>query len=91
MSYIYNIIYQLYIYLLVLLDEGQVLVDVLGGSDHEGHPLVEGLGLDVQHPLGARGGHAPRLLNEEGDGVALVQQPQLLGKKDYRKTRVLNI
>lgn len=61
----------------MLPDEGQVLVDVVGRADHEGHPLVEALGLDVQHPLGAGGGHAPRLLHQEGDGVALVQQTQL--------------
>lgn len=65
----------------MLLDEAQVLVDVVGGADHEGHPLVQGLWLDVQYPLGARGGHASRLLDEEGDGVALVQQPQLWGRE----------
>lgn len=61
----------------MLLHEGQELVDVIRGADHEGHPLVEPLRLDVQHPLGAGGGEAPRLLHDEGDGVALVQQPQL--------------
>lgn len=62
---------------LVLLDEGQVLVDIVGRAHHEGHPLVEPLRLDVQHPLGAGRGEAPRLLDDEGDWVALVQQPQL--------------
>lgn len=62
---------------LVLLDKGQVLVDVVCGADHEGHPLVQRLRLDVQDPLGAGGGQASRLLDEEGDGVALVQQAQL--------------
>lgn len=66
---------------LVLLDKGQVLVDVVGGADHEGNPLVERFGLDVQDPLRAGGGQAPRLLDEEGDGVALVQQPQLLERR----------
>lgn len=65
---------------LVLLDKGQVLVDVVRGADHKGHPLVEPLRLDVQHPLSAGGGEAPGLLNDEGDGVALVQQPQLWGE-----------
>lgn len=72
---------------LELLDEGQVLVDVVGGADHEGHPLVERLGLDVQYPLGASGGQASRLLDEEGDGVALVQQPQLWAESFKGKTR----
>lgn len=66
--------------LLVLLDKRQVLVDVVRGAHHEGHPLVEGLGLHVQYPLGAGGGHAPGLLDEEGDGVALIHQPQLRGE-----------
>lgn len=61
----------------MLLDKSQVLLDVFRGADHEGHPLVQGLWLDVQYPLGAGGCHASRLLDEEGDGVALVQQPQL--------------
>lgn len=62
---------------LVLLDKGQELVDVVRGAHHEGHPLMEPLGLDVQDPLRAGGGDAPRLLHDEGYGVALVQQPQL--------------
>lgn len=62
---------------LVLLDKGQELVDIIRGADHEGHPLMEPFGLDVQHSLSAGGGEAPRLLDDEGDGVALVQQPQL--------------
>lgn len=62
---------------LVLLDKGQVLVDIVCGADHEGHPLVQRLRLDVQDPLGACGGQASRLLDEEGNGVALIQQPQL--------------
>lgn len=65
---------------LVLLDEGQVLIDVIRGANHKGHALVEPLRLDVQHPLSAGGGEAPRLLDDEGYGVALVQQPQLWGE-----------
>lgn len=62
---------------LVLFDKGQVLVDVVDRTDHEGNPLVQRLRLDVQDPLRAGGGQASGLLDEEGDGVALVQQPQL--------------
>lgn len=57
---------------LVLLDKGQVLVDVVRGADHEGHPLVQRLWLDVQDPLGAGGGQASRLLDDESDGIAFV-------------------
>lgn len=60
-----------------LLDKGQVLVDVVWRAHHEGDPLVEGFGLDVQDPLGPGGGEAPGLLDQEGDGVALVEQAQL--------------
>lgn len=63
-----------------LLDKRQVLIDVIGGADHEGHPLVERFRLNIQNPLGAGGGEASGLLDEEGDGVALVQQPQLWGE-----------
>lgn len=38
---------------------------------------MEPFGLDVQDSLRAGGGDAPRLLDDEGYGVALVQQPQL--------------
>lgn len=38
---------------------------------------MDGLRLDVQDPLGPGGGEAPRLLDQEGDGVALVQESQL--------------
>lgn len=41
---------------------------------------MEPFGLDVQDPLRAGGGDAPRLLDDEGYGVALVQQPQLRGE-----------
>ena len=70
----------------MLLDEVQVVVDVIGGAHHEGRPLVERLWLDVHYPHGARGGDASRLLNEEGDGVALIQQPQLRGETFSEKS-----
>lgn len=65
---------------MVLLDKGQILVDVIGGADHEGDPLVKRFRLNIQYPLSAGGGDASRLLDEESDGVALVQQPQLWGE-----------
>lgn len=70
--------------LLVLLDKGQVLVDVIGGADHEGHTLVKRFRLNVHYPLSASGGKASRLLDEESDGVAFIQQPQLWGE-DLKK------
>ena len=65
------------------LDKGQVLCDIVGGADHERHPLVQGLWLDVQDPLGAGGGLAPGLLDQERDWVALVQEPQLLVREGF--------
>jgi len=63
----------------VLLADVQVLLHVVGGAQHHGGALVDVGGLDVQQAAGARGGHAPRLLHDEGHGVAFVQQPQLSG------------
>lgn len=62
---------------LVLLDKSQIFIDVIRGADHKRHPLMERFWLDVQYPLSARGGQASCLLNDESDGVALIQQPQL--------------
>ena len=61
----------------ILLDKGNVLVDVIGWAHYKWYALVDGLGLDVQDPLGPRGGKSPGLLDKEGNRVALVQQPQL--------------
>lgn len=72
----------------VLLDEGDVLLHVIRGAQHHGHPLVDGLGLDVQHVHGPSGGHSPRLLRDKGHGVALVQQPQLLGEEEGPNNQV---
>lgn len=71
-----------------LLDEGQVLVDVIRWADDKGHPLVERFRLNVQYPLSARGGEAAGLLDDEGDGVALVKQPQLQGEEEKKDTYV---
>lgn len=65
----------------VLLADGHVLHDVVGGAHGHGRPLVDALRLDVQDVLVARGGHAARLLHDEGHGDALVQQPQLQGER----------
>lgn len=57
--------------------DGDVLQHVFWRAQRHGSPLVDALGLDVQDGLVAGGGHAARLLNDEGHGVALVQQAQL--------------
>lgn len=57
--------------------DGDVLQHVFWGAHRHGSPLVDALGLDVQDGLVAGGGHAARLLNDVGHGVALVQQAQL--------------
>lgn len=65
----------------VLLADGHVLHDVVGGAHGHGRPLVDARRLDVQDVLVARGGHAARLLHDEGHRDALVQQPQLQGRR----------
>lgn len=62
----------------MLLDEGQVLLHVFRGAHDEGHALVDGLRLHVQNALRPGRCHAARLLDDERDGVTLVQQPQLV-------------
>lgn len=47
---------------------------------------MERFRLDVQYPLSAGGGEASRLLDEESDGVALVQQPQLRWEDSEQNT-----
>lgn len=61
----------------VFLTDVDVLQHVFGGAHCHGGPLVDALGLDVQDGLKASGGHAARLLHDEGHRVALVQQAQL--------------
>lgn len=61
----------------VFLADGDVLQHVLAGAHSHRSSLVDALRLDVQDVLEARGGHAARLLHDEGHGVAFVQQAQL--------------
>lgn len=61
----------------VFLADGDVLQHVLAGAHSSRSSLVDALRLDVQDVLEARGGHAARLLHDEGHGVAFVQQAQL--------------
>lgn len=49
---------------------------------------MERFRLNVQYPLSARGGEAAGLLDDEGDGVALVKQPQLQGEEEKKDTYV---
>ena len=67
--------------LVVLLEHGEVLVDVVRGTQNHGDPLVDVVGLDVQHIHAAGGGEASSLLHDERHGVALIQQPQLKGEE----------
>lgn len=50
---------------------------------------MERFRLNVQYPLSARGGEATGLLDDEGDGVALVKQPQLQGEEEKEDTLAL--
>ncbi len=61
--------------LFVFLDKGQVLLHIVWGSHHKGQPLVKWLGNNIQDTLGAGRGDASGLLDQEGYGVTLVQQP----------------
>lgn len=63
----------------VLFKDGEIFLHIIRRPQDNRNPLVNGGGLDVQNIPGARGGHASRLLHDEGHGVALVEQPQLTG------------
>lgn len=65
----------------MLLTDGDVLQHVLRGAHSHRSQLMDALWLDVQDVLVARGGHAARLLHDEGHGVAFVQQSQLRGRR----------
>lgn len=65
---------------LVSLYTGEILLHVIWGPQNKGDSLVNGLRLHVQHRLGTCGRQAPRLLNDEGHGIALVQEPELQRK-----------
>lgn len=65
----------------VLPKNGEIFVYIIRGAKDNGNPLVNRGGLDVQNIHGPCGGHASRLLHDEGHGVTLIQQPQLKGEK----------
>lgn len=68
----------------VFLADGDVLQHILRGAHSHRSSLVDALRLDVQDVLKACGGHAARLLHDEGHGVAFVQQPQLWAKGEVK-------
>lgn len=67
--------------LAVLFADGKVLLNIVRRPQDHWDPFVDGGGLDVQDVDGAGGGHASGLLHDVSHGVALVQQPQLVGSK----------
>lgn len=71
----------------LFLDKGQVLLHIIWRAHHKGCPLVQWLGNNIQDALGACRGDASGLLDQEGYGVTLVQQPQLESMKNVRKKR----
>ena len=50
---------------------------IFSGSDDQADPLMKGLRFDVEHRVLAIGRGAARDFREEGQRVALVEQPQL--------------
>lgn len=62
---------------LVFLYTGEILLHVIRGPQNKRHSLVDGLGLHIQHGLGACGGQASRLLDDVGHRIALIQEPEL--------------
>lgn len=74
----------------LFLDKGQVLLHIIWWAHHKGCPLVQWLGNNIQDTLGACRGDASGLLDQEGYGVTLVQQPQLENMKHMREKKESN-
>lgn len=70
----------------LFLDKGQVLLHIIWRARHKGRSLVQSLGNNIQDALGACRGDASGLLDQEGYGVTLVQQPQLESMKQEQVT-----
>ena len=62
---------------IILLETLNQLVDVIARSQEDGRALVNVVGLDVEDGTATVGGDASCLFDDEGHGVAFVQQPQL--------------
>lgn len=74
----------------LFLDKGQVLLHIIWRARHKGRSLVQSLGNNIQDALGARRGDASGLLDQEGYGVTLVQQPQLESMRHARRQNKLH-
>lgn len=74
----------------LFLDKGQVLLHIIWRAHHKGCPLVQWLGNNIQDALGACRGDASSLLDQEGYGVTLVQQPQLESMKHRSYITLIN-
>lgn len=62
---------------MMFLVDGDVLLNIIWGSQDHRDPLMDALGLDVQHIHASCGGHSSSLLSDEGHGVALIQESEL--------------
>lgn len=69
----------------LFLDKGQVLLHIIWRARHKGRSLVQSLRDNIQDALGACRGDASGLLDQEGYGVTLVQQPQLESMKHKKE------
>jgi len=74
----------------MFLDKGQILLHIIWRAPHKGRSLVQILGNNIQDALGACRGDASGLLDQEGYGVTLVQQPQLDSMKRAREKKKLH-
>lgn len=69
--------------LVMLLVDGDVLLNIIWGSQDHRLPLMDALRLDVQDVHGPCGGHSTSLLYDEGHGVTLIQESELWHKKFF--------
>ena len=57
----------------------------------EGHPLMEGVRLNVQHPLSAGRARAASLLHDHSDGVRLIQETQAATRIAFAAVGRINV
>src|SRR5438034_8697353 len=68
-------------------DEALVEIHLVGASDRKRNSFMEPPRREIEHPIPAGRGAAPRLLDDEGQGMTLVEQPDLSRRLSGRAIR----
>src|SRR5204862_7235152 len=66
-------------------------IHLVGASDRKRNSFMEPPRREIEHPIPAGRGAAPRLLDDEGQGMTLVEQPDLSRRLSGRAVRGIEI